>query len=231
MLKREEAHDIGLRIVEMLAPVCERVEIAGSIRRRLSFVNDIEVVCQPIQATGSRPRSLFADCPATDKSRATVVDRLIDRTCAAPGPLQFDAELPRNDSRYKRLIWAKSVKIDLFVVVPPATWGAVFAIRTGPAEFGHLLVTKREFGGALPPSPPAGPSSVIDRESSPQPGPLCGDIWQPSDNHMRQEKGALWIGNETLPAAEEEDFFAALGLPTWAPWDRSVARLLRFLNM
>jgi DNA polymerase/3'-5' exonuclease PolX len=42
------------------------------------------------------------------------------------------------------------IKLDLFIVLPPAQWGVLFAIRTGPADFSHWIVTKRSAGGRLP---------------------------------------------------------------------------------
>jgi hypothetical protein len=42
------------------------------------------------------------------------------------------------------------IAIDLFIVLPPAQFGAFFAIRTGTAEFSQWLVTPREKGGAIP---------------------------------------------------------------------------------
>ena len=41
--------------------------------------------------------------------------------------------------------------VDLFQVIEPVQWGVVYAIRTGPGDFNHLLVTNRRFGGACPP--------------------------------------------------------------------------------
>jgi DNA polymerase/3'-5' exonuclease PolX len=42
------------------------------------------------------------------------------------------------------------IKLDLFIVQPPAQWGAILAIRTGPAHYSHWLVTQRKQGGAMP---------------------------------------------------------------------------------
>jgi hypothetical protein len=40
--------------------------------------------------------------------------------------------------------------VDLFQVIGPAQWGVIYAIRTGPGDFNHLLATNRRFGGACP---------------------------------------------------------------------------------
>lgn len=33
------------------------------------------------------------------------------------------------------------IPVDLFAVLPPAQWGAIFAIRTGPGDYSKRLVT------------------------------------------------------------------------------------------
>jgi len=46
-MELEKAKKIADELVELLKPVCERVIIAGSIRRRKPFPNDIELLCIP----------------------------------------------------------------------------------------------------------------------------------------------------------------------------------------
>jgi DNA polymerase/3'-5' exonuclease PolX len=54
-----------------LAPHCERIAIAGSVRRRKAFVGDLELVCIPRQlATG-----LFGDALVTDPDFCAVVNQ------------------------------------------------------------------------------------------------------------------------------------------------------------
>jgi DNA polymerase (family 10) len=43
----ERAQRIASKIIELLAPDCKRIEIAGSIRRRRPWVNDIDIVLIP----------------------------------------------------------------------------------------------------------------------------------------------------------------------------------------
>ena len=40
--------------------------------------------------------------------------------------------------------------LDLFVVKPPATWGVIMLLRTGPADYSHRFVKLRMDGGAMP---------------------------------------------------------------------------------
>jgi DNA polymerase/3'-5' exonuclease PolX len=44
----------------------------------------------------------------------------------------------------------EGINLDLFIVTPPAQWGVIFTIRTGPADFSHWLVTQRRKGGCMP---------------------------------------------------------------------------------
>lgn len=46
-LPLQKAEKWAKRVVEILAPHCERIEIAGSIRRKKSEIADIEIVCIP----------------------------------------------------------------------------------------------------------------------------------------------------------------------------------------
>jgi len=118
-LKRARA--IAEKLVEKLAPYCERIEIAGSIRREKAEVGDIEVVAIPAP---------FADA---------LLPELI------PG-----ARFIKNGSRYKQIALPEGINLDLFLVRPPVQWGVIFLLRTGPAEFSHKAVTRKRLGGLLP---------------------------------------------------------------------------------
>lgn len=130
----------------LLEPSCERIEIAGSLRREEPFVKDIELVAVPLTEQVRVP-GLFEDT-------LDIVDHLEQRIAEAlaEGWLQErDVEIHRKDGRvesgrrmgerYKALVYM-DVPVDLFIVRPPAEWGVVFTIRTGPAEWSHRLVTE-----------------------------------------------------------------------------------------
>jgi DNA polymerase/3'-5' exonuclease PolX len=46
-MELQRAQQIASQVKDHLAPACERIEIAGSIRRRRPFVNDIDIVAIP----------------------------------------------------------------------------------------------------------------------------------------------------------------------------------------
>ena len=146
-------------IVQLLEPACERSVIAGSIRRQAALVGDIEILCQPRLG------------PHWEIDHVSDVDRHVEWLMPAPkGTLAFDngegmppdcglrwnSQKPANGRCYKRLIWVgqsgpvERIPVDLFCVLAAASWGALLAIRTGPAEFSRGLVTQRGQGGAMP---------------------------------------------------------------------------------
>lgn len=124
-------------LVARLAPQCERIQIAGSLRRKLATVGDVELVAIP----------------------QTVQDRdLFDQPIGAPRCLLDDAlaELDagwlikwrKNGPAFKQFEY-RGMSIDLFLV-QPATWGIQYLIRTGGEEFSHWMVTAQSAKGALP---------------------------------------------------------------------------------
>ncbi|GAP11116.1 hypothetical protein BECAL_02301 [Bellilinea caldifistulae] len=164
----ELAERTASKYLEMLAPFCKRIEIAGSIRRRKSEVGDIEIVAIPLMV-----RDLFGNPNG-----------------------YFNLSLPapaiKNGERYKQYILPEGINLDLFIVLPPAEWGVIFALRTGGAEFSKKLVTPKRYGGFLP-------SAYVVRD---------GAI-----HHV--ENG------ETLHTPEENDFFNLCGIGWIKPEERN----------
>jgi DNA polymerase/3'-5' exonuclease PolX len=134
------ARAVADELVAELRPACSRIEVAGSLRRGLASVKDIEIVAEPTLA-----RTLF-DLPDVHQRR-TQLDELLERLlreCRLSQRLfrRGAADLPRWGDRYKAAIAEPSgIPIDLFLVRPPASWGAILAIRTGPEELSRRLVT------------------------------------------------------------------------------------------
>lgn len=63
---------------------------------------------------------------------------------------RFDEEVRRNGPKYKRMVHgASGLVVELFAA-EYGNWGLQLALRTGPAEFNVVLVTKPWKGGAMP---------------------------------------------------------------------------------
>lgn len=139
------AKKVADELVERLRSSCVQIEVAGSIRRRCRWVHDIEIVAEPWLEIGLAT-DLFGEANAFYHSR-------LDDALADLQDEQVLRSFPgaRHGERFKQFAVAPlGIKMDLFVVRPPAQWGSLLAIRTGPAHYSHWLVTPRRQGGALP---------------------------------------------------------------------------------
>lgn len=116
------------RLVDALRPYCLRVEIAGSLRRQRPAVGDIEIVAVP------RPR---VDLLGQPIKGATPLDSFLAEKGVA---------FTKNGDRYKQFQYGRHT-VDLFLPTL-ATWGSIFTIRTGSADFTHWLVSAQPRGAA-----------------------------------------------------------------------------------
>lgn len=109
------AQDVAWKIRQALEPYCDKIEIAGSIRRERPVVNDVDIVLLPKNAEAAR--EIVARC---------------NRTCL---PIAGGAH-----SQNLAFTMSNGVKLDLFIahagipdlIAPtPSNFGAVFLCRTG----------------------------------------------------------------------------------------------------
>jgi DNA polymerase (family 10) len=125
-----EARHHANAIWGQLDPHCERLTIAGSIRRGTTDVGDIELVAIP--RFREEPSSLWGDT-----SRVSMLSAVLAREEAA-------GELERlsGGDRYVKLRHVRSgMQVDLFITTPES-WGLILLIRTGPADYSQWLVTE-----------------------------------------------------------------------------------------
>ncbi len=150
-----QARHIALEWVQILGPYCERIEIAGGIRRGKEEVHDAEIVAIP------KPRLDLFGQPAAGSN-------LLEEFFIDAGP---SIEVAKGGPRYKQIRRdERDFFTDLFIVLPPAQWGVIFTIRTGPADFSKWIVSQRTHGGALPSFAQVQDGTVIVRgEALPMP--------------------------------------------------------------
>lgn len=130
------ALEIAKSLIDILAPGCERVEIAGSLRRGKTNPKDIEIVAIP--SITERPiRDMFG--VEYDSESFNHLEAVLYTACL--GDWAYDLTVKRNGPRYKRLRHASGIACDLFIA-DVRRWGAIYAIRTGPGEFSQTLVTR-----------------------------------------------------------------------------------------
>lgn len=112
---------------------CERIAIAGSVRRGKPNVKDLEIVAIPKIVTVA---DLFGN-PTNSYSL-------------------LDAELQRlnmlkifGGEKHRKYMLPAGIALDLYITSKDQ-FGWIFTLRTGHADFSHWLVTPRRQGGALP---------------------------------------------------------------------------------
>lgn len=153
-MEYERAVTLASGLLAALAPSCHRIEVAGSVRRRKADVKDIELVAIPRWA--DRPvdgQALLFDAEGglfeepvesvnllqeavqdlADAGRLSVIKPNVDDVVAwhlEPQGRYWRLYLPRHN-----------LKIDLFLATPE-TWGLVFTIRTGSAEFARAMLAR-----------------------------------------------------------------------------------------
>lgn len=133
---RAEALAIGEELVRALEPHCERIEIAGSIRRGKPDVGDVEILYVPKFGTGLERGSMF-------ESEINLAQRAIET-------LERDGILKRRLSATGQQTWgeknklavhcASGIPVDLFASTIP-NWWVSLVIRTGSAETNLRLTT------------------------------------------------------------------------------------------
>lgn len=134
-LTLDVAREAADRLVELLSPACERIVIAGSIRReKPDGIKDIELVAIPRFET-----DLLGE---HDVTRTFLDARIAEIGGLVPRAMTGGSF--RMGPRYKAMqfLWnGVLAPVDLFLVLPPAEWGAILAIRTGPSTYSQRLVT------------------------------------------------------------------------------------------
>lgn len=132
---------VAQEIAAALLRSCERVEIAGSLRRQKPEIGDIEIVAQPLY-----------DCDLFGEEMTTSAELSAElRLLLASGTLVWDEVVSRDGDRYKRFVVPAlgGMALDLFIAQRD-NFGNVLTIRTGSAKFSALLMTQRSQGGLMP---------------------------------------------------------------------------------
>ena len=129
-LRHSEAAAIYAQLECAWAPLCHRIQAAGSVRRSEPHVGDIEVVCVP------KEHSMFQKGLAGSIEEMLANGSLKRGRCNGPKFQQYF--LPAHGM----------AKLDLFLTGLD-NFGLILAIRTGPASYSKSIVTQRSKQGLL----------------------------------------------------------------------------------
>ena len=136
------AEATSLELLAVLTLGALRAEVAGSIRRRMPSVGDIELVAVPRVHTETHREGLFEERSIDVDEFQVVIDSLLLDGTLAQHPTD-----PKRGPRYSKLLHvASGLQVDLFSA-RPQTFGLILAIRTGPANYSRWLVTEARARG------------------------------------------------------------------------------------
>lgn len=146
-MEHRQAREIAETLVEAMRPFCERIQIAGSLRRGKPNCKDIEIVAIPKwEAVEMPPENLFASFYKPEFQLRNLLFEWAatqgDIRWIKPGKTEIESGRINPDGKYWRgWLPAREVKLDLFLCKPD-NWGAIYLIRTGSAEFSQAVVTQ-----------------------------------------------------------------------------------------
>jgi len=121
----QKAYELAKKLCIQLEPHCDRIQIAGSIRRQKREVGDIEIVCIP------RKIEVDQDLFTKEKVNCNEFVEIIDSFEKVKG----DAV----KGKYMQRILPEGIKVDIFTCARD-NWGLIYAIRTGSAKFSHHVL-------------------------------------------------------------------------------------------
>lgn len=136
----KQARTLAKKIVCQLSPYCQRIRVAGSLRRHKGTIGDIELVVIP-----KYHPSLFPDLLGQSRLTLALQDlveqgRLLKANRGEAFQQFYIPHFQRQGKEFKLEINVSS----------PERWAVEFAIKTGPVDFSRKLVTTRRKGGFLP---------------------------------------------------------------------------------
>lgn len=189
---RALALEVTKEIVEALRPHCDRLIVAGSLRRRKEEVGDIEILYISHFSESADPIDLFGGT-----IRVNQTEEMIRQLCADRGIIK-----PRRNVCGSEMWgpWNKlgthiktGIPIDLFATTHRA-WFNYLVCRTGSKENNMRIASAAQ---------------------------AKGWAWKPYSSGFVRTK-PLYAGDQekTHTVHSEEDVFKFVGLPYLEPWER-----------
>lgn len=210
-MKHNYAMSIALMLNDWLSDDCEGdalgepiIEIAGGLRRGKPDVHDIDILAKPILKApalvfGQKPYATFFE---KTLGQLQADGYLLESIADGPKKKKYELNVPRFGITPDE---GDPFCVEFNLVTPPAQFGVLLMIRTGPGSslnnFSQWIVTPRAKGGALP-------------------------------DGYRVKHGAVWLagqldakdeplrGERPLEMPTEEQVFEFLGMDYVAPADR-----------
>lgn len=118
---REKASVLALGVVNWLRPYCDKIEVAGSIRREKATVGDIEIVCQPSNRHG------------LDATLAGLIENETIRKATYGNSTRWGERL--------KCFVLSDVNVEL-AIGDADNFGYLYWLRTGPGDANTFVMTR-----------------------------------------------------------------------------------------
>lgn len=194
-MQLQEARNIAVNQCYILQPYCDKINIAGSVRRQKQEVKDIEIICIP---KTYEEKDLFGEVSDVRRSEEFKITTM-----------QMGKVLKGKPSgRYMQIELKEGVNLDLFIP-QPHDYYRQYAIRTGSSQYSSLIIATawKKLGWC-------GTEDGLRKISE------CEEMKLP-DN---KSKWICKVDNPTLPPvwSSEEEFFYWLQVPFLNPIKRNM---------
>lgn len=195
----KEAADIAVSICKQLQGHCERVNIAGSIRRQKKEVGDIEIICIP-KLIKTVKRDMFQNEEATYSNDPKFNEIVLGLGQVLKG---------KTVGRMMQIKLPQDITLDLFMP-DPADYYRQYAIRTGSADYSHKVIAQGWLDIGWCGVPGLGLRKVSD----------CKTFY----NRQHQKEWKCINDRPELPPIweSEQEFFDWIKVPFIHPKDRNV---------
>lgn len=125
-MKLADAEYLAKAIISELSFYCDRIEVAGSVRRKQPVCTDIDIVCVPKREP---ILDMFNNVIGQEVSPAFI--KTINQWTKVKGD---------PTGKYtQRIVDGQKIEISM---CNPDNWGNIFLIRTGDSEFSHMLMKR-----------------------------------------------------------------------------------------
>jgi DNA polymerase/3'-5' exonuclease PolX len=142
-MKLEHAQKIAQSLIEDLKSSCHRIEIGGSIRRNKPEVKDIELICIPVFDQFPTGQMSLEGDPITS------FENLLFKRISANRDKYNITKMGEKYAQISVGTIKDGIKVDVFTATF-RTWGYIFMLRTGPADFSKWVVTELKKEGFIP---------------------------------------------------------------------------------
>ena len=126
-MRRDDALALAQDVVAVLQPFCERIEIAGSLRRGKAEVGDIDLVVIPKAGRyfcGLGFEAEFSADKVWAEKLPSALCRKVGAVIEASGPELIRCSIPSNEDPFQ---------VDVYRA-RPETWGVMLLVKTGSKE-------------------------------------------------------------------------------------------------